>query len=86
MYELFKSLRKEELPEFEAYLNSPFLNSSEVIKEIFKNLLRYYPEFDPLKINYRILSRMKVIDKFYSESEIRAYISKLNKKLLEFCQ
>ncbi|MBK9332992.1 MAG: hypothetical protein IPM96_11455 [Ignavibacteria bacterium] len=27
---------------------------------------------------------MKVIDKFYSESEIRAYISKLNRKLLEF--
>ena len=47
-------------------------------------MLRYYPEFDPLKINYRILSRMKVIDKFYSESEIRAYISKLNRKLLEF--
>jgi len=84
MYELFKSLRKEELPEFKAYLNSPYLNSSEVIKEIFKILLRYYPEFDPIKINYSILSRMKVIDKFYGESEIRAYISKLNRKLLEF--
>lgn len=84
MYELIKCLTKQELSEFREYLSSPYLNSGKVIKEIFQILIRFYPEFDPLKVNYTILSRTKIVDSFYSESEIRAYISKLNKKLLEF--
>jgi hypothetical protein len=46
LFELIKSLSKEEIAEFKVFLNSPYFNSSDAIKEIFQKVIRYYADFD----------------------------------------
>jgi hypothetical protein len=46
LFELIKNLTREEIKEFVNFLESPFLNSSKVIKEIFQKVIRYYADFD----------------------------------------
>ena len=61
---ILKSFSKEEIKEFEKFLSSPFFGCKQFVLNLYKVLIRYYPEFKDKDI-----SKDKLFGKLYKERE-----------------
>lgn len=81
---LLKEFSKEELKNFETFIDSPFHNKSKKLLNIFREIKKFYPDFSDKKLTKQYLYR-KVYSPFnFHDSTIRDTMSGLLKLAGEF--
>jgi hypothetical protein len=68
---LLRRMGKNELARFREFLASPYFNHKPKLGELYDNLLRYAPEFDPAGIN-----KTKIYESLYPGSRFNAQVYK----------
>ena len=77
---LLASFTPREVDEMEKFVNSPFFNTSEQLKEFWKLLKNDYPEF-------KNLSKEKIFDHFYESEEYKdKKVRDILSRMLELCR
>lgn len=77
---LLASFTAREVDEMEKFVNSPFFNTSEQLKEFWKLLKNDYPEF-------KNLSKEKIFDHFYESEEYKdKKVRDILSRMLELCR
>ncbi|MBK9332677.1 MAG: hypothetical protein IPM96_09840 [Ignavibacteria bacterium] len=79
--EILKSLSVKELKEFEKLISSPFFSTGRNVVPYYKELKKFYPQFDDEKLNEKYLFTRLYPGKNFS----RDIIKKLNSELLKLC-
>lgn len=77
---LLKTFTSDEVEEMDKFVNSPFFNNSEQLKEFWKLLKKDYPEFNSL-------DKEKIFKHFYKGEEYKdKKIRDILSRMLELCQ
>jgi hypothetical protein len=81
---LLKSLSEAEFEEFERFLDSPFYNSSETIKQLFVILKKFYPFFTSPDYDKKKVFAELFPEKAYNNLLINEYYHLLSNLVVEF--
>ena len=81
---LFKQFSKKEISDFEKFIRSPFYNNHSTLINLFRELKKYYPEFNNKKLTKENLFSKVNNEKRYDDVLFRKYISNLTKLAEEY--
>ncbi|MBL0108104.1 MAG: hypothetical protein IPP52_12655 [Ignavibacteria bacterium] len=74
---VLKSFSKDEIKEFEKFLNSPFFGCAKFVLKFYKVLIKYYPVFNEDDIKKEKIFGIVYKDKKYNDALTRRIISDL---------
>lgn len=83
---ILKTFSDEEMKLFEKFLASPFHNSGKNCTPLFRQMQKYYPEFDTEKINYENLHKRLYPGKRFNKQVMWNLSSALEKMTKEFLE
>jgi hypothetical protein len=81
---LLKCLNKREIERFALYLKTPVFNERETVYNLFREFIKYYPEFDHNDFTKENLFAKLYGEKPYNDDLMRNMISRLNKLLEQY--
>lgn len=81
---ILKTFSPKEIHEFELLLASPFFNNHSTVIKLFKELIKYYPEFSDKSLTKFLLFNAVNKGKKYDDRVFRKYLSRLNKLAEEY--
>ena len=81
---ILKTFSLSELNEFEKMLNSPFFNTHSTLIKLFKELKKYYPNFNDRNMSKKLLISVVNKGKTGDDKLYRKYLSLLNKLAEEY--
>ncbi|MBK8553941.1 MAG: hypothetical protein IPL53_24015 [Ignavibacteria bacterium] len=79
--EILKTFTVKELKEFEKLISSPFFSTGRNVVPYYKELKRFYPQFNDERLNEKYLHKRLYPEKNFSKDIIK----KLNSELLKLC-
>lgn len=79
---ILKNLDKNTLLDFEKFLNSSYFLERKDLPKLFKEIKKYYPDFDSIDFNKRDLFTKAFPEKSYNDILLRKYFSELHKMLI----
>lgn len=79
---ILKNLDKNTLLDFERFLNSSYFLERKDLPKLFKEIKKYYPDFNLKDFNKRDLFMKAFPEKNYSDILLRKYFSELHKMLM----
>ena len=82
--ELFGSLNKNEVKEFCKFIRSPFFNNRSEVVRYFDALKKFYPEFDPIKLNEEKIFKQVYPGKKFNGALMRKLLSLTTSLLVDF--
>lgn len=82
--DLYKTFSKQDIKKFEKFLISPYFNSSSKMYRLFKEIIRFHPDFKSTELNKKNLSQKSSDSGKYNESTLRDAMSELLKLTLKF--
>lgn len=74
---VLKSFSKDEIKEFDKFLDSPFFGCKKFVLNFYRVLVSYYPGFNEKKIDKKKIFRILYDDKEYNDGLVRRIISDL---------
>lgn len=84
IFDILKTFSLNEIKKFEQYLKSPYINGSEKILNLFREIARFYPEFNNKDLTKKNLSIRSSVSGRYNESTLRDALSELLKLTLKY--
>lgn len=84
LFELFKTFSAEDLNSYELFLKSPYFNGSKKMLNLYKEIIKHYPDFNNGMLNKKQLSLSTSVSGRYNESTLRDALSELLKLTLKY--
>jgi len=81
---ILKSFSQEEINDFDKFVNSPFFNNHSTIIRLYRELMKYYPEFTDNSTTKQHLFSVASNGKTYDDQLMRKYLSRLTKLAEEY--
>ncbi len=84
LFELLKTFTKKEVLSFKSFLSSSYFNNSQKINSLFKEILKFYPNFTNPRLTKENLCKKINRQGNYNDSTIRDALSNLLDKVQQF--
>lgn len=82
--EILKTFKKEDIKNFEIFLNSPYFNSNKALAKLFKELKKFHPQYSDSKISHEFLYKKIYPGKIFSERTIKNRLTEFSTTLKNF--
>ena len=83
---LLKSLNKEELKKLSRFLSSPYFNTNDKVVKLYRDIIRYYPEFGTSKLKKESIFKRIYGNVVYNDSTMRNLLFRLEQLIKSFLQ
>ncbi len=83
-FEILKSLQKEDLKNFDSFINSPYQNSNKALIQLFYEIKKYYPDYSNEKLSYEYLYKKLYPGKTFNGRTIKNRLTEFSQLLRNF--
>ena len=83
-FEILKTLQKEDLKNFDNFINSPYHNSNKALIALYNSLRKFHPHYSAEKLSYEYLYKKLYPGKKFSERTIKNRLTEFAQLLRDF--
>ncbi|MBS1514242.1 MAG: hypothetical protein JSS63_04395 [Bacteroidetes bacterium] len=82
--EILKTFSKNDIKNFGDFISSPYHNSNKILIQLYKELLKFHPEYSDKKLSYELIYQKLYPKKKFSDRTIKNRLTEFSQELRNF--